>query len=332
MENQDPIQMLLQQIAAQNQQLLQMQEFLATAQQAPTLNTPELAPQGIARHLDKPKAFDGKDRAACSTFIASVRQYIRACPDNHFPTEDTKIDFVISYLHDDAFRWVEPYLQIRDNPESPTPMFASMTAFLEALLKAKGDPDIKATYTRRLYNLRQTSSASAYATEFFRISAYLGWDDTALRSQFEYGLKGEIKDALALRDSDPATVQELAEVAIRLDNRLYARKEESKGRATPLRQAPSRAHAPPAHPPARDPQAMDLDASTSKRFKPLTYQEKQRRRDNNLCMYCGEPGHRAADCPKKYQPRTSSAKIHAVLVGEPDDAPAEEEEDTEAKN
>ena len=32
---------------------------------------------------------------------------------------------------------------------------------------------------------------------------------------------------------------------------------------------------------------------------PVTDQEKKRRRDNNLCLYCGSSGHWASQCPHK---------------------------------
>jgi hypothetical protein len=41
---------------------------------------------------------------------------------------------------------------------------------------------------------------------------------------------------------------------------------------------------------------MDLDTA---RFKPLSAQEKDRRRRLNLCLYCGEPNHMARQCPNK---------------------------------
>jgi hypothetical protein len=37
----------------------------------------------------------------------------------------------------------------------------------------------------------------------------------------------------------------------------------------------------------------------------LTPEERQRRIDENLCLYCGEPGHIATSCPKS----TSKAAI-----------------------
>ena len=41
---------------------------------------------------------------------------------------------------------------------------------------------------------------------------------------------------------------------------------------------------------------MDLDAMRTRR---LSNEEKQRRREQSLCLYCGGPGHIAVNCPAK---------------------------------
>ncbi|KAJ8095487.1 hypothetical protein PM082_023257 [Marasmius tenuissimus] len=43
---------------------------------------------------------------------------------------------------------------------------------------------------------------------------------------------------------------------------------------------------------------MEIDATrTAKPRGPLTAEERQRRKDKNLCMYCGGSGHKANVCP-----------------------------------
>ncbi|KAI9135800.1 hypothetical protein BKA69DRAFT_1108374 [Paraphysoderma sedebokerense] len=45
---------------------------------------------------------------------------------------------------------------------------------------------------------------------------------------------------------------------------------------------------------------MQIDSLTqSDSRKRLSTAEKERRRKGNLCLYCGEPGHKADKCPKK---------------------------------
>ncbi|KAH7405600.1 hypothetical protein KP509_15G077200 [Ceratopteris richardii] len=46
-------------------------------------------------------------------------------------------------------------------------------------------------------------------------------------------------------------------------------------------------------------------------FQPLTLEEKQRRRVNKLCLYCGNPGHIAINCPNK---RTNSRVAATLLI------------------
>jgi hypothetical protein len=41
---------------------------------------------------------------------------------------------------------------------------------------------------------------------------------------------------------------------------------------------------------------MQIDVA---KFKPLTEAEKLRQRTNNLCLYCGNRGHIARQCPQK---------------------------------
>jgi hypothetical protein len=55
------------------------------------------------------------------------------------------------------------------------------------------------------------------------------WDDNAITSHFYRGLKDMIKDEIARRDSRPATFQEMYEVALKIDERIYERQIEKKG-------------------------------------------------------------------------------------------------------
>ena len=46
----------------------------------------------------------------------------------------------------------------------------------------------------------------------------------------------------------------------------------------------------------------------------LTPAERQRRMDNNLCMFCGSPGHMVKDCPKG---TSSAAKARSAKSDAP---------------
>lgn len=255
----------------------------------------------LSRHLNKPPEFDGKDKNFCNTFLSHLRLYISGNPAL-FPDEHSKVIFAASYLRGSAFTWFEPHLQ-RDND----PLLHSFKDFTTELQRNLGDPDQERTVTRQLQSLTQTGSAASYSTTFFRLSSFLDWNDEALRAQYYTGLKPEVKDSLALTNQDPETVQDLSQLAIRLDNRLHERKMDSRRQSSRPTPQASTFTRPPMKTFERKTTSttvpMDLDGTKAKKFQPLTDQEKKRRRDNNLCLYCGGPGHKVSECPQRNKPR-----------------------------
>lgn len=252
----------------------------------------------LSKALQKPPEFDGKDRKACTTFLSHLNLYINGSP-SLFPNDAAKITFAASYLRGRAFSWFEPYLL---QPESL--VTTNWQTFTTELVNHLGDPDRLGTITRELQTLRQTSSASDYSSRFYQLSSHLSWNDDALRDQFYTGLKATVKDALAMTSADYTTLKELSDVAIKIDNRLYQRKLESKDTRSPPA-APTRASTTFSRPSGNNvspgPAPMDLDGTKSKKFKPLTQEERARRIRENLCIYCGGSGHRVLNCPLKGQ-------------------------------
>lgn len=267
--------------------------------------------------LNKPSEYDGKDRNQATTFLAQVQMYING-NTLLFPTEDSKVLFASTYLRGRAFSWFEPRMT-----KGVDPLLHDFTLFKTELLKAFGDPDREATMARKLKNLKQTGSASAYRTEFDNICQYLTWNDTALKSSFYDGLRPEVKDALAYVLDEPSKFSDYQDLVIRIDQRLYDRKVEARGgtsnksndnkkKTTGHNQSSNKSNSDKPTP-KTDPGAMDLDGTNNRKFKPLTPAERQRRMENKLCLYCGEPGHRAQDCPKKKT--RPGARLHATLTG-----------------
>lgn len=155
------------------------------------------------------------------------------------------------------------------------------------------------------------SPAYSYYTRFQELTSYLSWGDQAYRDIFYKNLKDEIKDELSKKDL-PKTLKEIAEEAISIDNRLYERRQErrnhtssnsprtflpSSSQGNPSKHSPAFNPTPRSNPSVSGPVPMEIDATTS--LRRLTPQEKQYRRQHNLCMYCGEAGHFAVQCPNK---------------------------------
>lgn len=271
----------------------------------------------LGKHLNKPTEYDGKDRNACHIFVSQLKLYMVG--NNHlFPDEMSKVMFASTYLRGKAFSWIEPKLF-----KSPTevPMLADFELFCKEMVRNMGDPDREKNMGKKLNALHQTGSAAQYRTEFDNIAQYLTWDNSALRLRFYDGLKSDVKDAISYVPDEPDDFKDYQDLAIRLDNRIYERKQEGR-KSAPKPNPPNTGRTQPKNTTASTtttttravtgPGPMDLDATRSKKFKPLTPEERQHRISNSLCLYCGKAGHRAGDCPAKSQ---KPFKLHATLTG-----------------
>ncbi|KAH9263568.1 hypothetical protein BASA83_013017 [Batrachochytrium salamandrivorans] len=180
---------------------------------------------------------------------------------------------------------------------------------------------------------------------FRQLTADIEWNDAALRSQFYHGLSSEIKDALVHFDN-PSSVSVAMDMAIRIDNRLFERRQEQRfshqrpsssySSATPVtsrfrnQQQQQRFFEPrqpansiqpnsfinpsPVRPVQKSSDDMDIDFV---RRGPLSSMERENRMKQGLCLVCGEAGHRKANCPKsrfKFK-SDSSRNIYAIPNG-----------------
>lgn len=278
----------------------QLAAQVAEQQQAGRNNAPEpkVAP---------PEYFSGQ-RNKLKNFITQTTLVVSSQP-RRYQTERAKVLYAGSYLRDTAFQWFQPHL-ISENPPAFMDHF---NLFCQELTKLFGDPDEKGTATRQLYALRQRGSAAAYVTDFRRLTAVLGWDNDAMAAQFYRGLKDSVKDELA-RVGRPELLQDLIDMTIRIDTRLFERTMEkgvngplSFNPGRPIQQRPmmSPRYSTPYQPqvdkkPAMPPQPFQLrgtNAATFTRRGKITPDEYQRRVDQSLCLYCASPKHTVKDCP-----------------------------------
>ncbi|KIO17549.1 hypothetical protein M407DRAFT_84872 [Tulasnella calospora MUT 4182] len=171
--------------------------------------------------------------------------------------------------------------------QSNTLRVSNWSSFKGEFEQAFFDQDEKRVAAQKLNKLCQNRSTAEYASEFRELVAILGWtEDSQLQHAFYDGLKPHVKDELAKMD-DPVNLVTLITTAIKIDNRHWSREQEKKGETTPVptSQAPNDfAHTTPV--------PMQIDAA---RRGPISQAEKDRRRKEGLCHYCGEKGHMAKD-------------------------------------
>jgi hypothetical protein len=254
----------------------------------------------------------------------------------HFPTEFEKIGWAATHLSGTAKIWWTTQFAAFETGNHQIPELESFGAFAAKLTELFGDPDLVRTKADELYSLRQTTSVAHYATEFTAISQLLDWNDATLKYQFELGLKADVKDGLSFIPIAPATLRELIDIANKVDIRQHQHRQaikksthttsslttrtvankfiENKAKSVPPKSwaRPASAHQVPtpiapkpalSTPTPDGTTPMEID-STGR--KVLAASEKQRRFDNNLCMYCGDSNHRVSTCPKV-------ARINAVF-------------------
>jgi hypothetical protein len=255
-----------------------------------------------------PETFHGQ-RNTLNTFLTECDLVFELQP-SRFRDDRTKVSYMISFLRDTPLLAIRPLLS-----EVPRPkVLGSYQDFVEHLRTNYGDPDEKGTARRKLKALRQVGPASSYFTEFQQYVAILGWkDQDPIIDKAIEGLKPNLKDEIARQGFVPKTLSELITFIIPLDNRLYEREQERKRE---VKEAPQKVVQPrgttstTVSSSGNTGPSMNLvqpirllttigqqSQNLARTFRgPISDAERQRRRDNNLCLRCGKPGHLAVDC------------------------------------
>jgi Retrotransposon gag protein len=243
--------------------------------------------------VNAPEAFDGRSASNLRDFLTQVRIVFHLQPSK-FLNGTIKVRYTCSYLRGSAFSWIQPYLDMDDPPA----WMDDFTLFAAEITKVFGDPDIIGSATRSLRKLRQTGSVASYASEFRRHSTLLSWGEQALISQFYEGLKGPIKDEL-VREGRQTELSVLIDLATRIDTRLYERSLErgdTSRSSIPATRQHLRGHAAPTT--TTSFRSNPAQRPVSRRpFQRLSEEQREHRRKNNLCMYCGAQDHAVHECP-----------------------------------
>lgn len=262
--------------------------------------------------VPSPSEFTGK-RENWKTFSSHLSLFFTANA-TLYPSDTEKILFAISRLGDgSAFKYMEQYIPDFQKSAAVRPLIISnYDTFMATMSENFGILNAHVVAEAQLRSLRQKGSAMDYTNKFLELAAETDWNDSAKISQYRLGLKDTVQDMLALTD-DPKDFATFASKAISIDKRQYARSVEKQNsqntsRATALPASPVRPPAKattlaprfsspaltltPAAP--ANPMAMDLS-----QVRHITPEEKKRRQEKGLCLYCGAGDHFAKVCPNK---------------------------------
>jgi hypothetical protein len=218
-----------------------------------------------------PDKFDGTRGSKAEIFSNQVGLYIMMNP-TQFPDDRTKIGWTLSYMTGKGGEWAKPITQRLLNRDSETFTWDDFSKSFEATFY---DSERVAKAEKAIRALKQTGTVLAYSLKFNDLALIVKWPPSVLITQFEQGSKSEVQVQM-VRD-EFKTLDEISELAIKIDNKLHKRNDDS---FVEVKEK------------AVDPDAMDCSAY---RFN-ISNEEYQRRWDGELCFKCGKSGHRAREC------------------------------------
>jgi len=266
-----------------------------------------------------PDTFDGSNPGKLDAFIFQCSMYIVLCGQD-FPDEASKVAFMLSYLKGSALDWFQTAATHGSSGLGlmSTAWLSSTPVFIDELCHLFGPRDPVNEATIRIENLRYKDAGKAvkYTLDFNRDALRTGWNDKALYWQFYKGLLDRLKDKLT-RIGKAETLIPLQHQVQVLDQRYWERQAEISCDKRASNTAPARTDKPrqsfsdnnSSRPVASSSQtpAQSKSSSSSKPKNPnanklgkngkLTPEERDRRFKLQLCLFCGNAGHKVTECP-----------------------------------
>ncbi|XP_073727890.1 uncharacterized protein [Misgurnus anguillicaudatus] len=258
----------------------------------PTPPAPSSPPGGSfcpEPRLPIPEKYSGEPNY-CRTFLSHCSLHFAQQPRSFF-LEETKVAFTLSLLTGKAAVWGTAVWENKD-------ICCSSFSLLSEEMKRVFDRSVVGKEAARLLTeLRQGErSVSDYAIEFRTLAAECRWNEEAQWDHFLHGLADRIQREIVTAEL-PTSLNGLVDLVIRVDARLSmaARRKSSttSQQRSELFNLPSE---------VSTGVLSDLEPMQVGRAR-LSPEERNRRRSQGLCMYCGEPGHQCHRCPVKDQAR-----------------------------
>ncbi len=285
-------------LTAQVQQLTAALSQMAAAapSAAPSSATPPLAIPGPISEprVWAPQCYAG-DPENCNPFLTNC-SILFALQLHTFASEEIQVAFTINHRTGRARLWGTAKWERR------TPACASFQAFTAKLCKVFGVASHAPDSTGGLLNLHQGGrSVADYSIDFRTRARQSNWNVEAQCDAYLLGLGSYVKDELVSYDL-PKSLDGLIELTTQVDRHIQARREERQREGDDRRLlnqscSSSEATASMTAPQGVEPEPMQVGRTS------LTPEERQRRHQENLCLYCGHAGHFISRCPAKARTR-----------------------------
>uniref|UniRef100_A0A8C7Y809 ribonuclease H n=1 Tax=Oryzias sinensis TaxID=183150 RepID=A0A8C7Y809_9TELE len=241
----------------------------------------------------QPEPFFG-DVEACSGFLLQCQLIFRQAP-RYYQSDHSKITLIVNSLRIKALQWAQAFISA--NPIT----HLQYEHFINEFRLIFDQPRRQEEATRRLINLKQRGrSVSDHLIDFRILAVEAGWQDIALKGIFYQSLNDSIKDHLCTQP-EANTFEDLVSAALRSDIRLRERHHERQVNQLktinnhPLPVIPAQLQAKSDQVPCPKPTEEPMQVGHSK----LSAEERQRRRMEGSCFYCGAQGHLVSQCKQR---------------------------------
>jgi len=289
----------------------------------------------------EPDTFDGTDPRKLRAFLVQCELNFQDRP-KAFASDRARVTFAQSYLKGMALEWFEPDLLNSANPRAHLLWMDNYAQFVSELKSnfSPHDPVGDAEHQLDNLSMKEGQKINKYMVEFNRLAGQVrGYGNGALRHIFYSGLPDRIKDKISCVGK-PRTLDGYRTLAQTIDARYWERKSEvarqtkssmsstsnsaSKGNSSTSSDSKGKTKEKDNKNKSSDksksssgakPPSSETPAHLGKDGK-LTEEERQRCIKDKLCMFCGQPGHMARDCPKSTS-KSSKAKAHAAKAVTP---------------
>lgn len=243
-------------------------------------NPPPAATSSVNPRLAFPEKFDGNP-TKCKGFLLQCTLFVEQQP-SLYTTNASRIAFVCSLLTGRALEWATAVWRTDGSS------FASFSEFLQQFRHVFEHSTERGDAGEQLLSLTQgNKTAAEYALTFRTLAAQTDWVESTLKTLFRKGLTMELQSELACRD-EGRTLTEYIDLAIQVDNLIRSRRS-----VRPLQLYHH--ETPTQHEP------MQIGVTH------ITPEERERRIQHRLCLYCGQSGHMKFACPTR--PSASSRAV-----------------------
>uniref|UniRef100_A0A3B3HPI5 Gypsy retrotransposon integrase-like protein 1 n=1 Tax=Oryzias latipes TaxID=8090 RepID=A0A3B3HPI5_ORYLA len=243
----------------------------------------------------QPEPFYGNVET-CGGFLLQCQLIFQQAP-RYYQADHSRISLIVNSLRSKALQWAQAFLATHPITHLP------FDRFIGEFRLVFDQPRKQEEATRRLLSLKQGNRpVSDHLIDFRILAVEAGWPDPALKGIYYQSLNDRIKNHLCSQP-EAVTFEDLVAASLRSDVRLRERHAEQKRKPPP----PSATLVSPVRitlPSNRDTAACNLDKPMQIGHAKLSSEERQRRRDEGLCYYCGQTGHIVSQCNVRLNFRT----------------------------